>query len=216
MSQRWGKTFVAESEKYPQYIDRSVEDIGADEGKHPLDVMCDISLTEDLATRYRMILANDDEDDIGLALARTDAVLGLSDAGAHASQLCDAGFTSLLLGHWVRDRKALSLEAAVWRLTGNPAAVFRIPERGRIIEGYVADLVAFDPDTIAMEPLQRVYDLPAGADRLITRSTGIEHVWVSGEPVRRDGIDVDDARPGRLLRSRVGDDDKIPAGTASW
>jgi N-acyl-D-aspartate/D-glutamate deacylase len=94
----------------------------------------------------------------------------------------------------------LGLEAAVWRLTGQPADVFRIAGRGRIREGCAADLVAFDPDTVGVETLERVWDLPAGADRLIARSRGIEHVWVNGSAVRLDGKDVDGARPGALLR----------------
>jgi N-acyl-D-aspartate/D-glutamate deacylase len=68
-----------------------------------------------------------------------------TDSGAHASQLCDACYSTRLLGHWVRERKAITLEAAVWRLTGQPARAFRIAGRGLVREGYFADLVAFDP-----------------------------------------------------------------------
>jgi len=67
-------------------------------------------------------------------------------------------------------------------------------------EGFAADLVAFDPDTVGVEPMERVFDLPGGADRLIVRSRGVEHVWVNGTAIRSDGKDVDDTRPGVLMR----------------
>ena len=128
-------------------------------------------------------------------------LLGLSDAGAHASQLCDACYSTHLLGHWVRERKALSLEDAVWRLTGHPHQAFRLAQRGLVREGFFADLVAFDPETVGTTPVERVYDLPGGADRLLVGSTGIHHLWVNGVATRRDGRELPDARPGRLLRS---------------
>jgi N-acyl-D-aspartate/D-glutamate deacylase len=126
-------------------------------------------------------------------------LLGLSDAGAHASQLCDAVFSTYLLEHWVRETGVLSLEKAVWRLTGHPAEVYGLPGRGRIAPGFAADLVAFDPTTIGVEPMERVYDLPAGADRLLASSRGIAKVWVNGVLVREHDKDTGD-RPGRVIR----------------
>ena len=82
-------------------------------------------------------------------LADDRLLLGLSDAGAHASQLCDAVFSTYLLEHWVRETGVLSLQQAVWRLTGHPASVFRLTDRGVIAPGAFADLVAFDPASIA-------------------------------------------------------------------
>ena len=146
------------------------------------------------------MLANDDEDEVGKLLQDDRAVLGLSDAGAHASQLCDACFSTHLLSHWTREKGILSLEQAVWRLTGQPAQIFGITDRGLVKEGMAADLVAFDPASVGVTDLERVWDLPAGADRLIARSTGVEHVWVNGTPIRQNGEDVADARPGKLLR----------------
>src|SRR5438874_2233720 len=159
-----------------------------------------LALEEGLDTRFRIVLANDDEEELATLLQDERAVLGLSDAGAHASQLCDACFSTHLLSHWTRDKGVLSWEQAVWRLTGQPAQVFGIADRGLIREGLAADLVAFDPDTVGVQELERVWDLPAGADRLIARSTGVEHVWVNGTPIRQNGEDVADARPGKLLR----------------
>ena len=125
--------------------------------------------SDDLATRFRVVMDNDGDDEIGELLADKRTLLGLSDAGAHATQLCDACYSTHLLGHWVRERKALSLEDAVWRLTGHPHEAFRIPERGLVQEGFLADLVAFDPDTVGTTPVERVHDQPGGTDRLLVR-----------------------------------------------
>jgi N-acyl-D-aspartate/D-glutamate deacylase len=120
---------------------------------------------------------------------------------AQATQGCDACYSTHLLGHWVRERKALSLEDAVWRLTGHPHHAFRIPDRGLVQEGFFADLVAFDPDSVGCLPVERVNDQPGGSDRLVVRSTGIEHVWVNGTATRTAGEDIPGATPGQLLRS---------------
>jgi N-acyl-D-aspartate/D-glutamate deacylase len=177
----------------------TLAELAAQRGVEPLDLMIDLALEDDLATRYRIVLANDDDVELATLLQDERTVLGLSDAGAHASQLCDANFSTHLLGVWARERGVLTLEQAVWRLSGQAAEVFRLEGRGRIVEGGAADLVVFDPDTVGSEPLERVWDLPAGADRLIARSRGIEHVWVNGTAIRRAGEDLD-ARPGALLR----------------
>ena len=198
---RWHQITVAESTTHPELVgDVPVAALAEQRGCHPLDVMLDTALDDGLTTRFRLVLLNDDEDEIADLLHADGALLALSDAGAHASQLCDACYTTDLLGGWVRERGTVSLERAVWHLTGNPAARFGLTGRGRIAPGFAADLVAFDPSSVAAGALERVNDLPAGADRLISRSTGIEHVWIAGTAVRRDGADTD-ARPGRVLRA---------------
>src|SRR6185436_19127295 len=95
-------------------------------------------------------------------------------------QICDANFATHLLSHWVREQGTIPMEYAVWRLTGQPASFLGLSDRGFVKPGLAADLVAFDPDRVGPQPLERVWDLPAGADRLVSRSTGIEHVWVNG------------------------------------
>ena len=132
-----------------------------------------------------------------------NTVVALSDAGAHASQLCDACYSTYLLGHWVRDKKAMSLEQAVAKLTSEPADLFGISDRGRLAEGLAADIVVFDPKTVGAGSLQRVHDFPAGADRLVSEASGIAAVVVNGRMIRQDGKDMVDtaaALPGRLLR----------------
>src|SRR6202035_2247821 len=89
------------------------------------------------------------------------------------------------------------VEKPIWRITGHPAAVFGIPGRGRVAPGYFADLVAFDPAAVGVERMERVWDLPAGADRLVARSRGLHQVWVNGQLAG----DADGARrAGRLIR----------------
>ena len=198
---RWSKIDVEETKIHADLVGRRLDELAAERGTTPFDLMLDLALEEGLATRFRVVMDNDGDDEIGDLLADKRTLLGLSDAGAHASQLCDACYSTHLLGHWVRERKALSLEDAVWRLTGHPHQAFRIPERGLVEEGFFADLVAFDPDTVGTTPVERVRDQPGGADRLMVGSTGVEHMWVNGVATRRDGEELDGARPGRLLRT---------------
>ena len=160
--------------------------------------LVDVSCASGLNARFDVVVGNDDPGELAGLLADGRTVLGLSDAGAHASQLCDAGYATHLLGHWWRETGTLTLEQAVWRLTGQPASVFGIEDRGRIAPGAMADLVAFDADTVGDGPLRRVYDLPSGADRLVSEGVGVHHVWVGGRPIRVDGKDVADARYGRV------------------
>jgi N-acyl-D-aspartate/D-glutamate deacylase len=198
-SHRWSKIDVEETATHHDLVGVTLDRLAADRATTPFDVMLDLALDDDLATRFRVVMDNDGEDEIGDLLADKRTLLGLSDAGAHASQLCDACFSSHLLAHWVRERQVITLEDAVWRLTGQPHRAFRIGQRGLVQEGFHADLVAFDPDTVGITPSERVHDQPGGADRLVVRSTGIEHVWVNGTPTRVAGEDVPGVAPGRLL-----------------
>ncbi|MBV9660072.1 MAG: amidohydrolase family protein, partial [Acidimicrobiales bacterium] len=115
---------------------------------------------------------------------------------------CDAVFSTYLLGHFVRERQAIPLEMAVWRLTGHQAEVLGLADRGVIRSGAAADLVAFDPATVGTSPLERVRDLPGGGDRLLGRGEGIHHVWINGARTVENGIDTDQ-RPGRLIRHPI-------------
>ncbi len=205
MAKFWGeglitKATVQETDRHKSIANGpSVGRLAAEKGVDPFDLMVDLALEDDLKTRYRVVLANDDEEELAQLLGDKRAVLGLSDAGAHASQLCDANFSTFLLGTWSRERGVLSLEDAVWRLTGHPARVFRLAGRGTLAEGYAADIVAFDEDTVGTGELERVWDLPGGADRLVAHSRGVEHMWVGGSPVRLDGKELAGAYPGTVL-----------------
>ena len=198
---RWSKIDVEETELHRHLAGIKLDRLAAERGTTPFDLMLDLALEEHLTTRFRVVMDNDGDEEIGHLLADKRTLLGLSDAGAHASQLCDACYSTHLLGHWVRERKALSLEEAVWRLTGQPRQAFRIAGRGSVSEGMFADLVAFDPDRVGTTPIERVTDQPGGADRLVVGSTGVEHMWVNGEATRLAGEEVAGAAPGRLIRS---------------
>jgi len=202
-SHRWHKVDVEETGVHGDLVGIPLTELAEQRGTNPFDLMVDLALEDGLATRFRIVMDNDGDDEIGDLLADERTLLGLSDAGAHAPQLCDACFSTHLLGHWVRERAAIPLEQAVWRLTGHPHQAFRIAERGLVHEGFFADLVAFDPATVGTTPVERVHDQPGGADRLLVGSTGIEHMWVNGVATRRGGAEVPDARPGRLLRTSV-------------
>jgi N-acyl-D-aspartate/D-glutamate deacylase len=184
--------------------ERTLGEVADQRHVHPVDLMLDLALESNLAARFRMAIVNFDEDAVAELLTDEHTVLGLSDAGAHASQLCDACFSTHLLGHWVREKGTLSLEEAVRMLTSRPAEVFGIADRGRLAVGRPADVVLFDPRTVGASPLRRVHDLPAGADRLVADATGIEAVIVNGQVIRRkdkDVVDPDGPLPGKLLRN---------------
>ena len=88
-------------------------------------------------------------------------------------------------------------------LTSRPAEVFGITDRGTLAEGRPADIVIFDPETVGCGPVQRVWDFPAGADRLISEADGIDAVIVNGTLIRQDNADAVDPNgplPGNLLR----------------
>ena len=134
----------------------------ASEGRDPLDVMLDLALAENLQTVFTAQLLNSDEAAVGRMLNHPHSIVSLSDAGAHLTFFNDAGFGLHLLGHWSRDLGAMSLREAVRRLTVQPASVFGLRERGLIREGFAADLLLFDPQTVGRGPKRRVYDLPGG------------------------------------------------------
>ena len=203
MRAAWEKTVVSFCSNMPDYEERLVSEIAKEKGVDSLDLALDLSLESDLTTRFRIPVANSNEDDIAILLKDPATVLGLSDAGAHASQLCDACFSTYLLGHWVREKKVLSLEEAVRMLTSRPAEVFGIKDRGKLEKGAPADVVVFDPDTVGASALRRVHDLPAGEDRLIADAIGVTAVVVNGTIIRENDTDVlngNDKLPGLLLR----------------
>ena len=202
-SGEWDKVLVVESAlpAHRALENRSLADIGRDQGKHPLDALLDLALEEDLATVFAALLLNSDEDAVARLIRHPHSLVSLSDAGAHLTFFNDAGFGLHLLGHWVRERGVLPLEAAVRKLTSDPASVFGIPDRGRLEQGCAADLLLFDPATVGRGPKRRVFDLPAGASRLVTPAIGVHGVWVNGARVVDESGPIPAApRAGRLLR----------------
>jgi N-acyl-D-aspartate/D-glutamate deacylase len=199
----WNKLFVTQAARpeHAAYEGKSLATIAAQGGKHPIDALLDIALSEDLDTTFTATLLNSDEDAVGRMIQDENSLLSLSDAGAHLTFLCDAGFGLHFLGHWVRERALMPIEQAVRRLTSHPAQVFGIRDRGRIAPGAWADLVLFDPATVGRGPARRVRDLPAGASRLDSPPTGLYGVWVNGSRIADENGFVAGAQPqGRVLR----------------
>lgn len=182
-----------------------VAELAAAEGKRPLDWMLDLALEENLRTTFVAVLLNSDDSAVAKLLTHPASAIALSDAGAHLSFFCDAGFGLHLLGYWVRERQVMSLEEGVRRLTSEPADIYGIRDRGRLSVGAHADLLLFDPQRVARGSSRRVFDLPAGAPRLTSDAIGVHGVWVNGTRVVDDnGVSSDGAgpgqRPGQLLR----------------
>jgi N-acyl-D-amino-acid deacylase len=199
MKPRWETFEVSESKRFPELTGRRVSDVARERGVGPLDLMCQLALDEDLETRFRAYIANDEPDAVARLLTHESVALGLSDAGAHVDQLCDAPLPTDLLGTWVREREVMPLERAVRKLTGEAADMFGFARRGYLREGNWADVCVFDPQTVAPGPTRRVRDFPADAERLTAEEpVGVRHVLVNGTPIREDGLqlDVSSHRPG--------------------
>jgi len=174
-------------------------------GRDPFDVFLDFGLDGELDAMFDCKLFNTDENEVRKLLRHPNAAVALSDAGAHLSFLCDAGFGLHLFGHWVRERGDLTLPEAVKRVTSDVATAYRIEGRGRIAPGAWADLLLFDPATVGRGPKRRVHDLPTGASRLDTPAVGVHGVWVNGvRTADEDGVRGDCGRPGRVLRTFSG------------
>jgi N-acyl-D-aspartate/D-glutamate deacylase len=192
------RTSVVETSKHRDLRGIPLSELADERRMAPFDLMLDLALQEDLTTRYRTGSRGTYEELRDLV---TDdrTVLGAHDAGAHVDMLCDACYPTFTLRYWVREKGAMSLEHAVWRLSGQPAQVFGIPDRGVVRPGMAADLVAFDPETVGETDFERLYDFPADGERLVSRSQGVEHVWVAGEAIRSGGVEVEGAAPGSVV-----------------
>jgi len=180
----WDKVEIVEtSPAHAAYEQRTVAEVARAEGRDPVDVMLDLALSEGLRTVFTALLLNSDEEAVGRMLNHPHSLVSLSDAGAHLTFFNDAGFGLHLLGHWARDRGAMTLPEAVRRLTALPAQILGLRDRGAIRDGFAADLLLFDPASVDRGPKRRVFDLPGGAPRLTTDAIGVHGVWVNGERI---------------------------------
>jgi len=201
-SHMWGQMRVLEvgTPELAGHVGRTLEEIAASQGKRPVDAYFDLGIADDLNTRFQSSTFNFDPAGIERLITDDRCLIGLSDGGAHVDFICDVGYATALLDLWVRQRKALSLEKAVHKLTQVPATVFGIPNRGVLAEGTVADLVLFDPDTVTAKTPRYAYDLPCNGRRLVSESEGIKATFVSGVQLYEAGQHTG-AMPGRILRS---------------
>ncbi|MGA0837701.1 MAG: N-acyl-D-amino-acid deacylase family protein [Ilumatobacteraceae bacterium] len=201
---RWDSYEVMESTASPELIGQRISVIAERLGADPFDTLLDLALLEhDLQLRFKAMVANDDEAGVEKLLQVDRTTLGLSDAGAHVGQLCDAVAATDLLGKWVRDKKVLTLETAIHKLTKVQADLFSFTDRGELRAGAFADVVVFDPTTVGPGPVRRVRDFPANGERLTAdQPTGMVHTFVNGQAIVRDGNLVESAltdRPGHLV-----------------
>jgi N-acyl-D-aspartate/D-glutamate deacylase len=193
-------TFLPENNAYEG---RRVGEIAAELGKKPFDTLLDLALSEDLKTSFTPFIPGDDDDSWKLRgeIWQDDrTVVGASDAGAHLDMIDTFSYSTSLLGPGVREKGLLSLEAAIQQLTDVPARLYGVRDRGRIAEGWWADIVIFDPESVGAGPVHFRDDLPTGASRLYAEADGIAHVLVNGVEIVR-GREFTGATPGTVMRS---------------
>lgn len=201
----WSRFEIAEAfaPENLAYEGRRIGDIARERGVEPFDALLDIVVADGLRTGLRPFRSNETE---GEWRARAEVwsdprtVIGGSDAGAHLDMMCGAIYSTAVLAHGVREFEVISLEEAVHQLTAVPAALYGLRGRGRIADGYAADLVLFDLDRVGYVPERTRADLPGGAARLYAEATGIDRVLVNGDPVVVDG-ELTGGTPGTLLRA---------------
>jgi N-acyl-D-aspartate/D-glutamate deacylase len=195
-----GDTYSAENEGL---TGRVVRDIAAERGQEPFECIIEICANDGMRTVLWPMPTDNDPDSWSLrqeTWRHEDVMLGGSDAGAHLDRMCGAPYTTRFIGDCLRGRKLTTLEQAVKMLTDDPARLFGLRERGRIAEGFHADLVLFDPDRIDAGKATLVHDLPGDSPRLDSKAIGITAVWVNGVEAIRGDV-VSGAVPGKVLRS---------------
>jgi N-acyl-D-aspartate/D-glutamate deacylase len=164
-----------------------------------MDAFLDLSLDEELQTCFIAIDRNTDAAAQKQILGSRYTVIGTSDGGARPHTADRHEYSTHLLGHWVRDQQAMTLEEAIYRLTGKTALMHDLHDRGFIAAGKAADITIFDPDAIASKPREPVADLPGGGIQVKRDSVGIEHVIVNGKVLFEHGA-LTDALPGQIIR----------------
>lgn len=180
---------------------RTIAQIAEERHKDPLDTFFDLALADDLNIQYSMQQYHEAGNRELVSDSRT--MIGLSDGGAHVNMLCDAGYCTYLLGTWVRERRAMTLEQAIKRITSEPADFFGIRDRGRLKVGLPADIAIFDEHRVGSAKRARMQnDLPGGGRRLVMPAQGIEYTIVNGDVLYEHGVHSG-YLPGRVLRSGV-------------
>ncbi|MGH7933545.1 MAG: N-acyl-D-amino-acid deacylase family protein [Candidatus Binataceae bacterium] len=200
---KWERLIVKEAvtPALKPFEGRNVAEIARERGRDGVDTFLDLALEDDLRLQYTMALFNANEDRIPELIRDPRTLVGLSDGGAHVDMLCDAGYCTYLLGTWVRERQALTLEHAVKRITSEPADYFGMRTRGRLAPGYAADLAIFDFDRIGSNMHGEMRnDLPGGGRRFVMPARGVEYTIVNGAVLYEHGK-ATGALPGQVLRS---------------
>jgi N-acyl-D-aspartate/D-glutamate deacylase len=184
-------------------VGKTIDDLARASGRAPIDVFLDLSLSENLKTGFKIHdFANRDQDALATMLKHPNAVIGLSDGGAHTKLFSLGKYPVEFLANWIRDRELMSLEEAHWRLSFVPAWLIGLHDRGVIREGMAADIIVYDFEGLRINPTEpeMVHDLPGGEGRLVQRAVGIDYTIVNGQ-VTFEGQTCTGARPGSILRS---------------
>jgi len=186
----WERIVLVESVtgRYRPHESQNLVEIGRRLDRHPLDAAFDIALDENLDSRFRVLDSRNRDEAAMLEILRSPHVIpGPSDAGAHLLRASNTGFPTHLLGHWVRQEQALTLESAIHLLSGRPAQEIGVKDRGFLREGLAADIVLFDPDSVASLDREFTSDLPGGGQRWVQHAGGIEYVIVNGQIILEGG-----------------------------
>jgi len=178
---------------------KTVQEVAKAQEKDGLDCFLDISLEEDLETRFVHTNTQGDPHAVCEILKHPAVMIGQSDAGAHMGYDARFGYSTAFLGCWVRDHGIMSLEDAVHKLTFRVASIFGLGDRGLLRPGLAADVAVFDPKTVnTLEP-EYVQDLPGNETRMIQKAAGVPFTVVNGEVVIENGAPTG-ACPGKVLR----------------
>jgi N-acyl-D-amino-acid deacylase len=174
-----------------KYVGKTIDAIARERGVDTVDAFLDLACEDGLGVDFTLEALNSDPDGVAELIRSPHTLIGLSDGGAHVDMLCDAGYCTYLLGTWVRERAALTLERAVARITSEPADLV----------GKAADLAVFDPTTVGSDrrPTMR-RDLPAGGRRMVMAARGMHYTIVNGQVLFEDQK-YTGALPGVVLRA---------------
>jgi N-acyl-D-amino-acid deacylase len=186
----------------PTGVNPSLAELARQRGTTPPELLIDLSLESDFDQYFTQPFANQDHDAVEEILRHPRTVIAQSDSGAHVSQIMDSSIPTYFLAHWVRQREAFTWEEGIAMLTARPAFEWGLADRGLLREGYVADVVVFDPESIGPKLPSARADLPAGGTRLVQEADGIRASVVAGQVLLENGV-FTDARPGRLIRGSV-------------
>ena len=200
---QWDQTFVDDVhlDKNTHLQGRSISDIAAEQGKHPVDAMLDLAVEEDFKTEFSMpSLLNDNDEAVGQIIKHPLTLIGASDGGAHTKFLTSGRYPTHFLAHWVRDKGLMSLEEAHWRLSTMLGWAIGIRDRGWLREGMPADIVVYDLEKLAVLPMETVTDLPNNDWRRVQKAAGYHYTLVNGS-VTFEGQTCTGALPGKMLRS---------------
>jgi N-acyl-D-amino-acid deacylase len=189
-----------ETEQNKQFLNKSIREIAAILHKDPVDTLLDLAVEEQTALGFTVSIINADPEAVGKLITLPNVLIGLSDAGAHVDQHCEAGLPTYILHEWVHKRQVLTLEEGVRRITSELADFLGLKSKGRVAPGMDADLVLFDPTTVKPYPSEWVNDLPGGKPRLIERAEGVAYTLVGGNILFAHN-QYQGGLPGRVIRS---------------